>query len=177
MNISRVLLSFVIATSALATANAQVVQLPTFHQFSYNGSVLVPDGGTTSLGGVSRSAIGSSHRPGSRALGATLSRSNASVTVTIIDHDEIDRQIRGVTADRPNGFPVDPAAAKVVDQDAEGKALVRYARAKYRSGDQSAAFEGYRMAIAVLSPNLRQLAEAEFKRQFGSAATQALSMR
>ncbi len=41
---------------------AQVVQLPTFSTFTYRGSVMVPDGGTLSVGGVTRSAEGSTAR-------------------------------------------------------------------------------------------------------------------
>ena len=58
----------------------------------------------------------------------------------------------------------------------EGKALVRHARKMYREGKHSAAFESYRLAIRVLTPQLRDLAAAEFKRTFGSSADQALRM-
>lgn len=176
-----------------ASASGQVVQLPSISTFSYSGSVLAPDRGTTSLGGVSRSAMGSSRRGLSRGFGSSFSRSNASVTATIIDHQEIDRQIRGAEAARRggrsntvSGFTRSGAGTRSMgssnagtaenrsvtpapgenDPDAEGKTLVRYARAKYRAGDHRASLEGYRAAIGILSPKLRGLAEAEFRRVF-----------
>ena len=72
-----------------------VVQLPSFHTFSFSGSVLVPDGGTTSLGGVKRSASGYNHRGWNRGYGSVNSNSNASISARIIDLAEMDRQILG----------------------------------------------------------------------------------
>ena len=45
-----------------ARANAQSVQLPTFHFFTLNTSVLVPDGGDAFLGGVNRATSGRNER-------------------------------------------------------------------------------------------------------------------
>ena len=53
---------FVLALSQLQAA-AQTLQLPTFHEFGYSGTVEVPDRGTMSLGGNSYSASGRSHFP------------------------------------------------------------------------------------------------------------------
>jgi hypothetical protein len=81
-------------------AIGQTIQLPSFQRFSYTGSVLVPDRGSASLGGVSRSFSSRSSRRGSGvARSSGLSHSGASVHVTIIDHDAIDRQLRGLPAD------------------------------------------------------------------------------
>lgn len=174
------LLCDLILFGSSATAQS-VVQLPSISQFQYNGSVMVPDGGTTSLGGVNRSAFGSTQRGRNRAFGSVLGRSNASATVTIIDHDEIDRRLRGIGPENRNGKPRNTVAnakanPKAVDPDREGKALVRYARAQYKEGKQRTSFEAYRLAISVLSPKLKTLAEAEFRRTFGTAAVQANSM-
>ena len=178
-----------------SNAAAQAVQLPSFSNFSYSGTVVVPDSGRTSLGGVNRSAMGSSRRWGSRATGQSLSNSNASITATIIDLDAMDRRIRGIdnqgaiatagqqgatirAAGKSYDAKIDQRSKSnrdprvVQDPDAEGKALVRYARAKLKSGDKKSAFEGYRLAISVLSPYLRNLAIKEFRRAFPIAAAQ-----
>lgn len=168
-----------------AQAIPSVVQLPSFSVFRYNGTVVVPDSGSAYLGGVKRYASGVTNR--SRGLGhgigAGLGNSGMSISATIIDLDEMDRQILGGTPEeflrreqqkeaRRGGKPkVD------VDPDAEGKALVRYARRMYREGQQSKAFDGYLLAMDVLSPSLRDLAAAEFKRVFGEAAEQATRMQ
>ncbi|QDV41992.1 hypothetical protein Enr13x_18350 [Stieleria neptunia] len=168
----------IVVTTALLTlgidhlASAQsTIQLPSFSRFTYSGSVLVPTGGRASLGGVSRSASGrSSRRGGGRGIGAGVGHAGASAHVTIIDHDAIDRQIRGLP---PKGTgtsslskrPITPAASKT-DPDAEGKALVRFARKQYLAGRRTSAFDAYRLAIETLSPRLSDLAAAEFRRVF-----------
>ncbi|MGB7342989.1 MAG: hypothetical protein WBD20_02140 [Pirellulaceae bacterium] len=176
----------VIAFSVNASAQGSlpsVVQLPSFSSFSYDGTLLVPDGGEAHLGSVKRSASSSSRNGLSRAGGFEHSISQATAKVHIIDNAEIDRQLLGGT---PQEFlrrerakevrlGIDPLAP--IDPDGTGKALVRRARTEYRSGNQSAAFASYRSAIENLrSENLRQLATAEFKRLFGSSADQALQM-
>lgn len=99
---------------AADSAFAQTVQLPTIQTFSVDTSVLVPDGGRASLGGITRARSGSTTRgvPGisnvpfanrltqNRGLGLERSTSNAYVTATIIDHAELDRQVRA-QATRP----------------------------------------------------------------------------
>jgi hypothetical protein len=103
------LAAVVIATAALlpASATAQVVQLPTFHQFSTNSSVLVPDRGAAYLGGVDSAAYGSSQRgPFNRSIGGAVGRSGLSVHATIIDHTELDRAVLAEAAAR-RGASVD----------------------------------------------------------------------
>lgn len=99
--------------------NAQWVQLPTFHSFSVNTSVLVPDRGAVMLGGVNRSfhSRGRAGRPGMR-LGpgallapassfrtASASSSTVSVNATIIDLQAMDaallNEARASHATRP----------------------------------------------------------------------------
>ena len=153
------------------------VQLPSFETFSYSGSVLVPDRGSAYLGGNKSAATSYRRRGPSHAYSSSLRNSNLSASVQIIDLDEIDRQILGGT---PQEFVRRDKTTRLIEQsdvDAQGKALVRYARQKYADGDHSAAFDGYRMAIRVLSPRLRRLAEAEFRRVFGTAAIQSLGQR
>lgn len=161
------------------TAEAQlpsVVQLPSIQTFSYSGTVVVPDSGSTYLGGVNRASSGSTRRGLSRASGSALGHSGASVSATIIDLDEMDRELLGGTPKQFMDSQRAPRTKKVANKTEEGKALVRYARAKYREGNKSAAFDGYQMAIAVLDGRLKELATVEFRRLFGTAADQTLRM-
>ncbi|KAA1257799.1 hypothetical protein LF1_02890 [Rubripirellula obstinata] len=80
--------------SLFSNASAQVIQLPTVRTFSYSGPVLVPDSGSAYLGGVNRSAVSSQRRGLSRNFGQANAASGAVVSATIIDLDEMDRQIR-----------------------------------------------------------------------------------
>lgn len=97
-------MSFV-ATSARAQTPA-VVQLPSFSSFSVDTSVMAPDRGSASLGGVGRSSTGSTAfgpgiGPGNRSFGRSTSSSNASVHATIHDMDALDRAtLDRVTPDR-----------------------------------------------------------------------------
>ncbi|NND99749.1 MAG: hypothetical protein HKN47_20715 [Pirellulaceae bacterium] len=173
------------STSRDADAQTQLpttVQLPSFSSFSYQGTVVVPDGGTAHLGSVKRSAMGSTRRGMQRAFGADQGLSQATATVHIIDHNEIDRQLLGGTPQeflrrqREKEARAGVTHRAPIDPDVEGKALVRHARKEYRAGNHSAAFASYQMAIEVLTPGLGQLATQEFKRVFGSSADQALRM-
>ena len=168
------------ATDAAAQQLPSVVQLPSFHTFSYSGTVVVPDGGTAFLGGNRTSASGSTRRGLSRGFGRSQGLSQASVTATIIDNDEIDRQLLGGTPQqfmKSNlGQGRDTVASRSIDPAEEGKALVRFARSQYRAGKQAASFDTYRMAIGVLDGRLRELAKLEFRRVFGSAADQSLAV-
>ncbi len=149
-----------------ANVNAQsVIQLPSFQQFSYSGSVLVPDRGSAYLGGVKRSASGQSQRGLNRTAGRTISNSGASVTATIIDLQQIDRQILA-DGRRPNVARQRSASRPVVDRTEEGKSLVRFARRQYKQGDKSGAHQAYQMAIEILDGRLQQLAIAEFRRLY-----------
>ena len=85
-------------------AVAQTVQLPTFHFFTLNTSVLVPDGGDAFLGGVDRASSGRNERgipglPGrpftNSAIGSSTAASGVSVSAQIHDLDAMDRAILG----------------------------------------------------------------------------------
>ena len=164
-----------------------VVQLPSFHTFSFSGSVLVPDGGTTSLGGVKRSASGYNHRGWNRGYGSVNSNSNASISARIIDLAEMDRQILGGSPQdflrrmRMQDRELDKhgaggAAPPPLSRTEEGKALVRFARKEYREGRKSSSIQAYGMAIGKLDGRLKTLAEAEFRRVFGTMAEQLLQL-
>lgn len=170
----------IISLAASDPATAQLpttVQLPSFSFFSYSGTVVVPDGGGTSLGGIRSSATGMNRRGLSRGFGSSQFSSQASVHATIIDLNEIDRQLLGGTPQEFLGSKSNTKRARnPVDPTAEGKALVRYARKQYREGNHTASFDTYRMAIRILPTGLRELATKEFERVFGASATQAVRM-
>ena len=100
-------LTGILLLAATPGVHAQVVQLPTFHYFSVQTSVLAPDNGRASLGSVRRSTLGQSTRGvpwagkvpgvgrlfGSRGIGGSSGASGASVYVTVIDQDELDRAV------------------------------------------------------------------------------------
>jgi hypothetical protein len=168
--------TLVITLCSVVTAHAQTISLPSFHTFSYSGTVEVPDGGTMSLGGNAYSAASRSQRsgllPGPVARSGIQGASNASITATIIDHQEIDRQLLGGTPEefiarerttealRNGGMK----QLKLVDRTHEGKTLVRYARSLYHRGRHAAAKDTYLMAAELLDPKLRALAMAEMRR-------------
>lgn len=81
-----------------SSAQAQTVQLPTFQQFGVSTTVVVPDRGATSLGGVGRAAQGSNQFgfpgvPGNRSSAAAASASRSSVSVQIHDFEAMDRAL------------------------------------------------------------------------------------
>lgn len=180
----RIVLPFLLCAAGVAglhRCSAQdplptVVQLPTFQFFNFSGSVLVPDGGGMYLGGNKTSAIGSSRRGLNRSFGQSQGISQATAHVQIIDLSEMDRQLLGGT---PEEFLRRHRNSSTLDRtsnpDDEGKALVRHARKLYQRGDETGAFDTYRMAIGVLrSSRLQELAKIEFRRVFGTAADQSL---
>ena len=95
------------ATPSKCSAQGLTVQLPTVRFFSVDTTVMVPDGGTAFLGGVSRHAEGSvtrgvpglSNIPGAgrlfknRAIGSDTSRSGASVSTRILIMSELEAEV------------------------------------------------------------------------------------
>ena len=71
------------------------VQLPTFHVFTVQTTVSVPDRGGMTLGGISRGADGRVVLGplGNRSGGSSRGASGVSATATIIDNHEIDEAI------------------------------------------------------------------------------------
>lgn len=94
--------------------SAQVIQLPTFHQFSVGTTVLVPDGGSAYLGGVDYARYGSSRRgPFNRSSSSSVGSAGVSVHATIIDHEELDRAVLAEAA-RKRGASVDVLGRDIV---------------------------------------------------------------
>ena len=146
------------AASLTADALAQVVQLPSVRQFSYSGGVLVPDQGSTYLGGNRTSAVGSRSRglPGlgpmpQSQFGGIQTTSGASVTATIIDHQEIDRQLLGEDprsiARRARQRSVASTEKPISGQIAEIQSLVRNARSLHLAGHTSSSRATYDLAV------------------------------
>ena len=97
-NMSAALAPVVLSAVVLMTASAapaQVVQLPTYQFFSTDSSVMVPDHGTASLGGVTRSSTGSNQfgppfLPSNRSFGSQTGAAGARVSVMIHDFEAMD---------------------------------------------------------------------------------------
>lgn len=163
-------LGLLISLGLLAiSADAQVVQLPTFRSFGYVGSVRVPDGGTMVLGGNNTFSSGSAR---GRGLGMSSTAGGAAASVNVIDHAAIDRRIRGL--DSTGSTTPEVLKAKAV---AEGKTLVRYARKMRAAGNDSVAKQAYRMAMPKLDQRLRDFAMREFERAYPEAAKLRLRSR
>jgi len=94
-----VALSSMIAFALAAPAQAQVVQLPTFQQFSVSTSVMVPDRGSAVIGGVDSAREGVNEFGfgpfRNRGIGREFSSSRVGVTASILDMREIDEMILG----------------------------------------------------------------------------------
>jgi hypothetical protein len=151
---------------------AQVIQLPSIETFSYSGSVLVPDAGTTSLGSVSRSSSLSNRGPRSYGGSSSASHSGLSASVQIIDLSEMDRQIRG-TAPQSRAGRSDLRQSNHSSLQGQGstkeqhaKALVRLARCYLSDGDRIRAKWTYQQAISNLEGELKEYAIAEYRRVF-----------
>lgn len=175
-------------------ATAQVIQLPSFNHFYYNGgSVLVPDGGTASLGGFGYSAYNYRRRRGLGFFpyypgyyGPIVSNYHSlNVTANVIDLNAMDQQLMGVPAGQaipraleasrlnPNAGRTDVIGMIDAHQqiarrnDDEGSQLVRFARDSLKKGNRRRAYDSYRMAIDVLeSQYLLDYARDEFHRHF-----------
>lgn len=133
---------------------SQVVQLPSIRQFSYSGGVLVPDQGSTYLGGNRSSATGSRSRglPGfgpmpQSQFGRAETASGLSISTTIIDHQEIDRRLLGQDPRSMTWLARHRDAAPPEDQIDEIKSLVRNARSLHGKGRRSASRATYDRAI------------------------------
>ena len=101
MKTQRVLIFAGCVLCRLTLCEAQVVQLPSIHQFSVDTTVSVPDYGGAYLGGVSSSSQGRTERGtpglgrfgGNRAIGSATGATGLSVRATIIDHAELDDRV------------------------------------------------------------------------------------
>jgi hypothetical protein len=141
-------LAFPACTSQAQVIQQQTVQLPTFHYFGVQTTVVVPDRGSIPLGGVS---YGGSTRTRFDRVGPNYGYGQfnetlgLSMSATIIDHDEMDREVLAEAARKRGakfdlmGRPVDgdqpharqPLAPSRIDQPRErvgGAVYLRRAR-------------------------------------------------
>ena len=174
-NLLQAMFACAIVCSGCLPVAAQTVSLPTFHVFSYSGTVEVPVGGSASLGGNSVSSMSRSQRgglvPGPVNRAGSSRAGGASITATIIDQQEMDQQLLGQTPqqwiDRHRQVEAqrdrEVRGTRLADPNEEGKSLVRHARLMYRKGQYSAAQDSYELAVSVLEPTLRDLVIAEMR--------------
>ena len=103
------------------TAQAQIIQLPTFRIFNARSVVSVPDGGAIQLGGVNRSSSGAISRgfPGAgplfnnRGIGRDTSSGKSTVHARLIIMSELEAEVlakaarieREAAKHDPNGSP------------------------------------------------------------------------
>jgi hypothetical protein len=96
---SAFLLASALVVVAAAPANSQVVQLPTFSQFSVSTTVMVPDSGGGVIGGIDSAREGFNEfgfgPVRNRGFGREFHSSRVGVAATIIDMHEIDEMILG----------------------------------------------------------------------------------
>jgi hypothetical protein len=198
------LVCLAVGLSGGSLAAQSVVQLPSVRQFSYQGGVLVPDGGSVFLGGNRSAAMSSGSRglpgigrlPGSN-QSSRLSSSGVSASVTIIDLNEMDREILGYDPQElrrgrssahvgnasgrlASGVSSDPVSAeqRVINEIAEAKALVRNARSSLQAGKPATAKHAYQLAIDLLSRHeqanyLLVYARSEYNRAFPAEHTRS----
>lgn len=109
---------FILAILAMAfvpnQAYSQIIRLPTVRNFSVNTSVLVPDRGSSFLGGNAYGGYGSSSYSGltpNRAFSGGVGNSFVSTHVTITDLDELDRAI--LAAANRSAFSATPSEDRV----------------------------------------------------------------
>jgi len=114
--------------------HAQVVQLPTFRNFSYSGGALIPDAGTGYLGGASYHSQSSISRGGPwmshRSIGSSGVTGGLSVSVTVIDLDVLDQAI--LSANVPPKAVQDGRSGTASTADSEA-AMARSFISNYRS--------------------------------------------
>src|SRR5262245_53333388 len=92
---SAIILPVVLTLAAAMPAKSQVVQLPTFSQFSVSTTVMVPDRGSAVIGGIDSAREGDIEFGGvgplrSRGIGREFHSSRVGVSATIIDTHELD---------------------------------------------------------------------------------------
>jgi hypothetical protein len=133
------------------SVRAQSVQLPTFHYFTSNTTVLVPDGGDAFLGGVNRASSGRNEHgipglPGrpftNSAIGTGAAAAGVQVGAQIHDFDAMDRLLLGdeLTARSFQTSPLSPARQLAVQTGSVPLASVTALRAQVAAED--AAQEG-----------------------------------
>lgn len=174
-------------------ANGQgTVQLPQFRRFQVNGSLMVPDGGSALVGGVSGSGIGSRQygalpvRPfANRSTGGNFNNAVVVTSVEVFSLRDMEAQLMGqLSPEYREQMAMESAAAEqrverqlaadrakfrqLRQQQADervalAKEDVRWARKFAAQGSHLAADMYYQQAIQALPPDLAGLAEKEHR--------------
>jgi hypothetical protein len=179
MNVLRAAIGLCVVGLAAGSVRAQApttVQLPSFHFFTVNTSVMVPDRGTMVLGGIGGSGQGSYSSgpgffPGNRATGSTSGASQMSIHVQIHDLHEMDelllaqsRARAGLTAVQPP--PTTAGAQSVADakrEHAQEQAQIPSDAAQYFARGQAAEAQGQTGAAKVWYQMASRRATGELK--------------
>jgi hypothetical protein len=145
------------ANSAAAQANRanvpMVVQLPTFHFFTVDTTVLVPDGGDAFLGGINSGGAANQQSgiPGlggrpftNSAMATSTAASGASVSAQIHDLDAMDKallgsDVQGIAFHPPLALPQQLAAALAPSATDSGRLQSVAAIRAQRAGEDAAA--------------------------------------
>ena len=118
---SAFLFALAIVIVAAAPAKSQVVQLPTFSQFSVSTTVMVPDSGGAMLGGIDSAREGVNEFGfgplRNRGIGREFGSSRVGATASIIDLHEIDEILLGKARRDPS---VDLATLEKADRVTRG---------------------------------------------------------
>lgn len=178
--------------SDVAASGQSFVQLPQFRQFQVNGSVMVPDGGSTYMGGVSGVALGSRQygvlpiRPfANRATGGGFSNATVVTSVNVYSLRDLEAQLMGQRS--PEYLEQLALKSAAEDQRLEQQRLadqakfreigrnqaeekverakedVRWARKFAAAGNHLAADMYYEQAIKSLPPDLAAVAKKEHR--------------
>ncbi len=120
----------IVVLTFAASANSQVVQLPSYRTFSYSGGALVPDQGSASIAGNAYASTGTTSRGwgpyGTRASGNTFGTSQSSVSMQIIDLRALDDAIlsANIGPTNPAGIASPTRVARGTSVTATGRSTV-----------------------------------------------------
>jgi len=169
-------LALVFAATIVAPAKAQItyqqtVQLPTFHYFGVSTTVVVPTRGTVSLGSIGGSTRTRFDRVGNRSLGTSSFSGSLSMSATVIDLAEMDREVLAEAARRRGadvdvmGRPVDaePNAVNWLENQ-RAATYLRRGRTAEVAGQPEVARVFYRKVVKNGNSREKRMAEASLTR-------------
>ena len=171
---------------------AQAVQLPTFSYFAIETSMMVPDQGTASMGGVSRSSSGSNQFgppifPGNRSYGSQSGAGMLRVTAQIHDLEAMDRallgdrsgdgQIAGSGLAGGNGLAPAGSVAELASRKAASQAAEQTAAAQLYQRARTAQIEGKPGVAKVYLQMAAKRATGELKQQVLAALADMNGLR
>lgn len=165
------LLTMMVVPASAQVTYQQTVQLPTFHYFGVSTTVVVPTGGSVSLGSIGGSSRTRFDRVGNRSIGAGFFNGGLSMSATVIDLAEMDRQVLAEAARRRGadidvlGRPVN-SAPKAVNWLESQRAATYLSRGRNAeaAGQPEVARVFYRKVVNHGSVKEKQIAEASLKR-------------